>query len=165
TFGAVQASVASARRALRTLETEPELRDRPDAIEAGRLRGHIQFRDVRFHYDDETPVLDGVSFEARPGQMIALVGLTGAGKTSLVSLIPRFYDVVSGEALVDGRDVRDYKLRSLRDQISIVLQEPVLFTGTIADNIRYGRLDATDDEVIAAATAAYAHDFIMRKES
>ncbi len=164
TFGNVQASVASARRVLRTLETEPELRDRPDAIDAGQLRGHIQFRDVRFHYDDETTVLEGVSLEARPGQMIALVGLTGAGKTSLVSLIPRFYDVISGEALIDGRDVRDYKLRSLRDQISIVLQEPVLFTGSIADNIRYGRLDATDEEVIAAARAAYAHDFIMRKE-
>jgi ABC-type multidrug transport system fused ATPase/permease subunit len=164
TFGNVQASVASARRALRTLQTEPELRDRPGAIEAGQLRGHVQFRDVHFHYDDEAPVLEGVSFDAEPGQMIALVGLTGAGKTSLVSLIPRFYDVISGQALVDGRDVRDYKLRSLRDQIGVVLQEPVLFTGAIADNIRYGRLDATDDEVVAAAKAAYAHDFIMGKE-
>src|SRR5262249_8728762 len=116
-------------------------------------------------YDDEAPVLEGVSFDAEPGRMIALVGLTGAGKTSLVSLIPRFYDVISGEALVDGRDVRDYKLRSLRDQVGIVLQEPVLFTGTIADNIRYGRLDATDEEVIAAAKASYAHDFIMSKEN
>src|SRR5262249_45846014 len=107
TFARVQASVASARRALRTLRTEPELRDRPGAVEAGRLRGHIQFRDVRFRYDDEAPVLEGVSFDAEPGRMIALVGLTGAGKTSLVSLIPRFYDVISGEALVDGRDVRD----------------------------------------------------------
>jgi ABC-type multidrug transport system fused ATPase/permease subunit len=165
TFGAVQASVASARRVLRTLRTEAELHDRPDAIEARNLRGHIEFRDAHFHYDDETPVLKGISFDARPGQMVALVGLTGAGKTSLVSLIPRFYDLISGQALVDGRDVRDYKVRSLRDQVSIVLQEPVLFTGTIADNIRYGRLDATDEEVIAAAKAAYAHDFIMRKEN
>src|SRR5215475_11362300 len=165
TLGAVQASVASARRVLRTLQTEPELRDRPEAIEAGRLRGHIQFRDVYFHYDDESPVLEVVSFEAEPGQMIALIGLTGAGKTSLVSLIPRFYDVIAGQSLVDGRDVRDYKLRSLRDQVSIVLQEPVLFTGTIIENIRYGRLDATDEEVVAAARAAYAHDFIMSKEN
>jgi ABC-type multidrug transport system fused ATPase/permease subunit len=164
TFGAVQASVASARRVLRTLQTEPELHDRPGAVDARKLRGEIEFRDARFHYDDETPVLKGVSFDARPGQMVALVGLTGAGKTSLVSLIPRFYDLIGGQVLVDGRDVRDYKLRSLRDQISIVLQEPVLFTGTIADNIRYGRLDATDEEVVAAAKAAYAHDFIMRKE-
>ena len=164
TFADVQASVASARRVLRTLQTEPELRDRPGASEAGRLRGHIQFRNVYFHYDDETPVLEGVSLDAEPGRMIALIGLTGAGKTSLVSLIPRFYDVISGQALVDGRDVRDYKLRSLRDQVSIVLQEPVLFTGTITENIRYGRLDATDEEVVAAAKAAYAHDFIMSKE-
>jgi ABC-type multidrug transport system fused ATPase/permease subunit len=163
TFGAVQASVASARRVIRTLQTEPEIQDRPGAVEARRLSGHVEFRDVRFHYDDESPVLKGVSLEARPGQMIALVGLTGAGKTSLVSLIPRFYDVISGQALLDGRDVRDYKLRSLRDQVSIVLQDPALFSGTIADNIRYGRLDATDEEVIAAAKAAYAHDFIMGK--
>ena len=95
--------------------------------------------------------------------MIALVGLTGAGKTSLVSLIPRFYDVISGQVLVDGRDVRDYKVRSLRDQVSIVLQDPMLFSGTIAENICYGRLSATDEEVIEAAKAAYAHDFIMSK--
>src|SRR5262245_22992968 len=164
TFGNVQASVASARRALRTLQTEPELRDRPGAIEANGLRCHVQFRDVYFHYDDEARVLEGVSFEAESGQMVALIGLTGAGKTSLVSLIPRFYDVVSGQALVDGRDVRDYKLISLREKVSVVLQEPVLFTGSIADNIRYGRLDATDEEVVAAARAAYAHDFIMSKE-
>jgi len=165
TFGNVQASVASARRALRTLQTEPELRDRPGAIEANGLRGHVEFRDVYFHYDDEAPVLEGVSFDAEPGQMVALIGLTGAGKTSLVSLIPRFYDVISGQALVDGRDVRDFKLSSLREKVSIVLQEPVLFTGTIADNIRYGRLDATDEEVVAAGRAAYAHDFIMSKEN
>ncbi len=163
TFGNAQASVASARRVLRTLQTEPEIRDRPGAIEAGSLYGYLEFRDVHFHYDDNTPVLKGVSLQASPGQMIALVGLTGAGKTSLVSLIPRFYDVVSGQVLVDGRDVRDYRLRSLRDQLSIVLQDPVLFSGTISDNIRYGRLDATDEEVATAAKAAYAHDFIMSR--
>lgn len=163
TFGNVQASVASARRVLRTLQTEPEIEDRPGAIEAPKLRGEIELRDVHFHYDDEASVLKGVSFTARPGQMIALVGLTGAGKTSLVSLIPRFYDAVSGQVLVDGRDVRDYRLRSLRSQVSVVLQDPVLFSGTIADNIRYGRLNATDEEVIAAAQAAYAHEFILRK--
>jgi ATP-binding cassette, subfamily B, bacterial len=163
TFGNVQASVASARRVLRTLQTEPEIQDRPGAVEARRLRGHIEFRDVHFHYDDDTPVLKGVSFQAKPGQIIALVGLTGAGKTSLVSLIPRFYDVISGQVLVDGHDVRGYKLRSVRDQVSIVLQDPVLFSGTIGDNIRYGRLDATDEEVVTAAKAAYAHDFITRR--
>jgi ABC-type multidrug transport system fused ATPase/permease subunit len=163
TFGNVQASVASARRVLRTLQTEPEIEERPDAVEAPPLRGEVELRDVHFHYDDRSPVLKGVSFRAQPGQLIALVGLTGAGKTSLVSLIPRFYDAESGRVLVDGRDVRDYKLRSLRDQVSVVLQDAVLFSGTIADNIRYGRLDATDEEVIAAAKAAYADDFILRK--
>ncbi|HMV82382.1 MAG TPA: ABC transporter ATP-binding protein [Blastocatellia bacterium] len=164
TFGTAQASVASARRVLRTLQTEPELHDQPNAVEAGKLRGQLELRDVQMQYDDGAPVLRGVSFQAKPGQMIALVGLTGAGKTTLVSLIPRFYDPNAGQVLIDGRDVRDYKLRSLRDQVSIVLQEPVLFSGTIADNIRYGRLEATDEEVIAAAKAAYAHDFITRKE-
>src|SRR5439155_25730262 len=96
------------------------------------------------------------------GQMIALVGLTGAGKTSLVSLLPRFYNATEGEVLIDGRDVKHYTVRSLRDQVGVVLQEPVLFSGTVADNIRYGRLEATDEEVIAAAKAAAAHDFIMR---
>jgi ATP-binding cassette, subfamily B, bacterial len=164
TFGNVQASVASARRVLRTLQTEPELTDKPGAIDAGRLRGQLELRDVHFHYDDQAPVLKGISIDAQPGQMIALVGLTGAGKTTLVSLIPRFYDASSGQVLVDGRDVRDYKLRSLREQVGIVLQDPILFTGTIADNIRYGRLDATDEEVMEAARAAYAYDFIMKKE-
>lgn len=164
TFGGVQASVASARRVLRTLETEAELHDRPGAVDAGRLRGRIEFRDVKFQYDDASPVLKGVSFDAEPGQMVALVGLTGAGKTSLISLIPRFYDATAGQVLVDGRDVRDFKVRSLREQVSLVLQEPVLFTGTIADNIRYGRLDASDAEVMQAAKAAYAYDFIMKKE-
>lgn len=165
TFGNVQASVASANRVLRTLQTEPELHDRPDAVPATNLRGALELRDVHFQYDQGASVLNGVSFTAEPGQMIALIGLTGAGKTSLVSLIPRFYDVTSGQVLLDGRDVRDYQLRSLREKVSLVLQEPVLFTGTIADNIRYGRLDATDEEVIAAAKAAYAYDFIMRKDN
>lgn len=164
TFGNVQASVASANRVLRTLQTEPELHDRPDAVPATNLRGALELRDVHFQYDQGAPVLNGVSFTAKPGQMIALVGLTGAGKTSLVSLIPRFYDATSGQVMLDGRDVRDYQVRSLREKVSLVLQEPVLFTGTIADNIRYGRLDATDEEVIAAARAAYAYDFIMRKD-
>jgi ABC-type multidrug transport system fused ATPase/permease subunit len=163
TFGNVQASVASARRVMRTLRTGSEVRDRPDAVEARNLRGHVRFRDVHFHYDDLAPVLKGVSLEVQPGQMIALVGLTGAGKTSLVSLIPRFYDVTGGQVMIDGRDARDYRLRSLRDQVSVVLQDPVLFSGTIADNIRYGRLDATDEEVVAAARAACAHDFILQK--
>jgi ATP-binding cassette, subfamily B, bacterial len=164
TLGTAQAAVAGARRVMKTLDTESELQDCPGAIDAKQLRGLIEFCDVNFQYDDSTPVLRGVSFAAKPGQMLALVGLTGAGKTSLVSLIPRFYDATKGKVLVDGRDVRDYRLPSLRNQISIVLQDPLLFSGTIADNVRYGRLDASDEEVVAAAKAAYAHEFIMRKE-
>jgi ATP-binding cassette, subfamily B, bacterial len=164
TLGTVQASVASGRRVMCTLSTKPEVQNRPDAIDARDLRGRIEFRNVSFRYDDGSPVLSGVSFAAELGQMVALVGLTGAGKTSLVSLIPRFYDANSGKVLVDGRDVRDYRLHSLREQVSVVLQDPLLFSDTIADNIRYGRLDATDEEVVAAAKAAYAHEFIMRKE-
>ena len=116
----------------------------------------------RFKYPDGTDVLHGITFEARPGEMVALVGLTGAGKTTLVSLIPRFFDVSEGRVLVDGVDVRQYDVRSLRERIAIVLQEPVLFSGTIADNLRYGRLDATREEIEQAARAAHAHDFIAR---
>jgi ABC-type multidrug transport system fused ATPase/permease subunit len=115
---------------------------------------------VSFTYADGTPVLHDINFTARPGEMIALVGLTGAGKTTLVSLIPRFYEPTIGRVLVDGRDIRGYRLRSLRERIAIVLQDPVLFAGTIADNLRYGRLDATDAEVEEAARAAHAHDFV-----
>ena len=162
TFGNVQASVASARRTLRTFQTEPEVQDAPDAGPAPVLRGQLEFRDVRFAYDEERPILDGISFLAAPGQMIALVGLTGAGKTSLVSLIPRFYDATGGEILLDGQNLKAWTVRSLREQVSVVLQEPLLFSGTIADNIRYGNLTATDVEVEAAAVAAAAHDFILR---
>src|SRR5205814_8169367 len=134
----------------------------PDAIDAAAIKGHVRFDKVAFQDPDGTEVLRGITFEARPGEMVALVGLTGAGKTTLVSLIPRFYDASAGQVLVDGVDVRQYQLRSLRERIAIVLQEPVLFSGTIADNLRYGRLDATREEIEAAARAAHAHDFISR---
>jgi ABC-type multidrug transport system fused ATPase/permease subunit len=107
-------------------------------------------------------VLHEIDFVAKPGEMIALVGLPGAGKTTLVSLIPRFYDTTSGRVVVDGVDVHQYKVRSLREKIAIVLQDPVLFQGSISENLRYGRLDATQDEIVDAAKAAHAHDFIMR---
>src|SRR5262245_8343376 len=140
----------------------PETVDPPDAIDAEDIRGNIVFEGVGFTYPDGTQVLHDIDFAARPGEMIALVGLTGAGKTTLVSLIPRFYDASEGRVLVDGVDVRQFRVRSLRDKISSVRQEPVLFLGTIADNVRYGRLDATAEQIEEAARAAHAHEFIAR---
>ena len=162
TTGQLQGALAGAKRIRAMLAQEPESIDRPGAIDAATITGHVRFDHVAFHYPDGTDVLHGITFEARPGEMVALVGLTGAGKTTLVSLIPRFYDASEGQVLVDGVDVRQYQLRSLRERIAIVLQDPVLFSGTIADNLRYGRLDATREEVEAAARAAHAHDFISR---
>ena len=125
-------------------------------------RGRVEFRDVDFAYEGRTDTLKGVSFVAEPGQVTAIVGPTGAGKTTLISLIPRFYDAARGGVLVDGVDVRDLGLDDLRRHISVVLQEPLLFSMSIRDNLRYGRLDATDEEIVAAAQAANAHDFISR---
>jgi subfamily B ATP-binding cassette protein MsbA len=136
--------------------------DGPDKVDATSLKGEITFEEVGFTYPDGTRVLDGITFEAKPGEMVALVGLTGAGKTTLVSLIPRFYDATIGRVSIDGVDVQKYRVRSLRDKIGIVLQDPVLFSGTIADNLRYGRLDATPEEIEQAARAAHAHEFISR---
>ncbi len=166
TSGQIQGAVAGARRVRAALALAPEApaaaAGRDSGVDASGVRGRVEFDQVGFAYPGGDPVLSGIRFAAEPGEMVALVGLTGAGKTTLVSLIPRFYDATAGRVLVDGRDVREYALRSLREQIAIVLQEPVLFRGTIADNLRYGRLDATDAELEAAARAAHAHDFIAR---
>lgn len=154
---------ASARRIQEVLESEPKVKDHPEAKVVDKLRGLVVFENVTFNYDGNggAPVLKGVSFKAEPGETVALLGTTGAGKSSLVHLIPRFYDVASGKVMVDGMDVRDLEQASLRRNIGIALQEVVLFSGTIRDNIRYGCPDATDEEVIAAAKAAQAHDFIL----
>jgi ABC-type multidrug transport system fused ATPase/permease subunit len=127
-----------------------------------RIQGRVEFDHVFFSYRNNVPVLNDVSFVAEPGQTIALVGPTGAGKTSIASLLARFYDVKGGRVLIDGVDVRDVTMASLRSQMGYVPQDPFLFTGTIADNIRFGRLDATDEEVMEAAKLANAHEFIMR---
>jgi ABC-type multidrug transport system fused ATPase/permease subunit len=162
TAGSLQAAVAGARRVRAMLALPPESNDPPDAVDAGGVRGDVAFEQVSFSYSEDKAVLHDISFAAKPGQMIAVVGLTGAGKTTLVSLIPRFYNPTSGRVLIDGRDVRQYRLRSLRERIAIVPQDAVLFSGTIRDNLRYGRLDATDAEIEAAARAAHAHDFVSR---
>ncbi len=162
TTGSLQGAVAGARRVRAMFAMLPETVEAPDAIDATAITGEIRFEDVAFTYPDGTRVLEGISFAASPGEVVALVGLTGAGKPTLVSLVPRFYEATKGRVLVDGVDVKRYRIRSLRDRIAIVLQDPVLFAGTIADNLRYGRLDASDAEVEEAARAAHAHEFVAR---
>ena len=153
---------ASAERIAEVLESEPEVKSRPGPLRVPPGRGRVAFEHVSFSYGDGSePVLRDVSFVAEPGQTVALLGTTGAGKSSLVHLIPRFYDVTAGRVTVDGIDVRDLDQEALRRRIGIALQETVLFSGTIRDNIRYGRPEASEDEVVAAARAAQAHDFIM----
>ncbi len=162
TSGELQSAVASARRVRAALEIEPEVLEAPDAVSADGIRGEVRFEGVGFAYPDGAEVLQDITFVAEPGEMVALVGLTGAGKTTLVSLVPRLYDPSRGQVSIDGLDVRSYRLRALRDQIAIVPQEPLLLQGSIADNLRYGRLDATDADIEEAARAAHAHDFVAR---
>ncbi len=160
--GSLQQAVTSARRVREIFSLTPEVLDDPDGIDASGTEGHIRFDEVSFKYGDERDVLDTISFEARPGEMVALVGLTGAGKTTIASLVPRFFEPGSGRVFIDDIDVVRYSLKSLREQIALVPQQPVLFTGTIAENIRYGRLDASDVDVEAAARDANLHDFVTR---
>lgn len=153
---------ASAERIFEVLDTPASVADRPGAIELPPLAGRVEFQDVSCAYRPGRPVLEHVSFRVEPGQVVALVGATGSGKTSIANLIPRFYDVTSGRVLVDGYDVRDVRLQSLRRQIGVVMQETLLFSGTIRENIVFGRPTATDDEVRAVARAARADEFIER---
>jgi ATP-binding cassette, subfamily B, bacterial len=162
TTGQLQGAIAGARRVRAMLALLPETAEPADAIEATSVQGDIRFENVGFAYPDGTQVLRDISFSAKPGEMVALVGLTGAGKTTLVSLIPRFYEATEGRVLIDGIDARQYRVRSLREKIAIVLQDPVLFSGTILDNVRYGRLDATREDIEAASRAAHAHEFVSR---
>ena len=149
-------------RAMELLEIEPDIVDRPGAITLEPVRGAISFKDVRFGYEGAArPVFDRLTFDIMPGQFVALVGPSGVGKTTLCSLIPRFYDVQGGSISVEGVDVRGLSLASLRRQVGLVQQDVYLFAGSVADNLRYGRPDATEDEIVAAARAANAHDFIM----
>jgi len=161
-YAQLQAAVAGAERIFELLDTQPEVADAPDAVELPPVEGWVEFEDVHFAYKPGEPVLRGVSLRAEPGQTIALVGPTGAGKTTIANLLARFYDVTAGAVRVDGYDVRRVTQASLRRQMGVVPQDTFLFSGTVMDNIRYGRLDATDEEVIAAAKLARADDFIQR---
>ena len=154
-------AVASGERIFEILDTESPVREKPGAAELPVGQGRVEFREVCFSYGDEA-VLNRVSLVAEPGQVVALLGATGSGKSTVIHLIPRFYDVTSGQILVDGYDVRDVTPRSLRRQIGIVLQDTFLFSATIRENIAYGRENATESEIIAAAQAAHAHDFILQ---
>jgi len=160
--GLAAAADASAERVLEILDEEPAVVNKPGVTPLTSISGKVAFENVTFSYDgDEAePVLCGVSFEASPGETVALLGATGSGKSSLVHLIPRFYDIDDGRITLDGTDIRDIPLVQLRSQIGMAMQEAVLFSGTVRDNIRYGRPEASDEEVVAAAKAAQAHDFI-----
>jgi ATP-binding cassette subfamily B protein len=158
----IQSAVAGGERIFGLLDEVPDLVDKPDAQNLPQIQGRVEFIDVHAEYVKNERVLDGVNLTVELGQTIAVVGPTGAGKTTLVNLIPRFYDVTSGAVKIDGYDVRDVTAKSLRGQIGIVLQDSFLFSDTVMNNIRYGRLQATDEEVIAAAKLAHADQFIMR---
>jgi subfamily B ATP-binding cassette protein MsbA len=159
-YNSVQQSMGAAERVFEIMDVQREIVDRPGARDLTKAAGEVEFRQVSFRYQDEE-VLKEISLTARRGEIIALVGQSGGGKSTLVSLIPRFYDVTAGAVLIDGTDIRDLKLDSLLRQIALVDQETILFNDTLANNIRYGRPDATDAEVEAAARAAFAHDFIV----
>jgi ATP-binding cassette subfamily B protein len=154
-------AAASVQRILEILDTEPAIFSRAGAKPADSVRGKVELRDVSFSYDGVRKVLQNVSLEINPGEMIGLAGPSGGGKTTLVNMICRFYDVLEGQIRIDDVDVRDYDVESLRRRIGVVLQEPFLFHGTVGKNIAYGHPDATPDQVIAAARAANAHDFIV----
>ncbi|MFH1007490.1 MAG: ABC transporter ATP-binding protein [Candidatus Latescibacterota bacterium] len=156
-----QHAATSAERVFEVLDAEPDIADAPQAVELPEVVGRIQFRDVTFAYEEGKPVLKHIDFDVAPGEMIGLAGHSGAGKSTLINLLCRFYDVNEGGILVDGKDVRDVTMKSLRSQIGVVLQDPFLFNGTVTENIAYGQPGATMRQVVAAARAANAHDFIM----
>ena len=158
----IQSAIAGAERIFDLLDEAPAIAEKPNAAPMPAIQGRVVFDRVGAEYKAGEPVLREVSLVAEPGQTVAIVGPTGAGKTTMVNLIPRFYDVTSGRVTIDGVDVRDVQLPSLRRQIGIVLQDTFLFSDTVMNNIRYGRPDATEEEVIAAAKLAHADDFIER---
>ena len=165
-YNKIVTNISAAERIFEILDTEPEISDSKDAYGLPEIKGAVEFDDVTFSYSDkaDSNVLQNVSFSVKPGENIALVGPTGAGKTTIVSLISRFYEVSSGRILIDGKDISKVSIESLRSQMGVMTQDNFLFSGTIKDNIRYGKLDATDEEIINAAKAVHAHDFIMKLE-
>ncbi|MEC2758694.1 ABC transporter ATP-binding protein, partial [Bacillus cereus] len=156
----IQAAVAGGERVFEIMDEVPEIQNKKDAFVVQNLQGHVALENVSFGYAENKTILKEVSLKAQPGETIALVGPTGSGKTTIINLLTRFYDIQQGQIHIDGKDIKDYDINSLRSKIGVVLQDTYLFAGSIMDNIRYGRLDATDEEVITAAKAASAHSFI-----
>lgn len=163
-YNQIITNIAAAERIFEILDTEPAITDADKVTDIPPIKGNVCFEHVGFSYDETTKVLNDVSFDIAPGETIALVGPTGAGKTTIVNLISRFYDIQEGTIRIDGYDVKDVSIESLRSQMGIMTQDNFLFTGTIRDNIRYGKLDATDEEIVEAAKAVHAHDFICKLE-
>lgn len=155
-----QSAIAGGERVFEIMDETPDLIDKPDAMAIDSFKGEIEFSHVNFAYDTDKPVLKNINFHVKPGEKIALVGPTGSGKTTIINLLMRFYDVTSGQLKIDGHDIRDYQISKLRRKVGVVLQDTFLFSETIMENIRYGRLEATDDEVIAAAKMASADNYI-----
>ncbi len=163
-YNTLISNFSAADRIFDILDVEPTIYSKTDAPSLSSIEGEVRFEQVSFAYDEKTEVLRNVNFMIKPGERIALVGPTGAGKTTIISLISRFYDPTEGRILIDGHDIKEVELGSLREQMGIMLQDTFLFSDTIMENIRYGKLDATDEEVVSAAKAVHAHDFIMRLE-
>ena len=159
----IQHAMVSVERVFGLLDSKPGVEEAPDAVDLPEIQGHVQFENVSFSYDPENPVLHNVNIEAKPNMMVALVGPSGCGKSTISNLIERFYDPTEGAVRIDGHDLRDVTLKSLRDQMGVVLQDNFLFEGTIGENIRFGRLNATDEEVVQAAVDANAHKFIVEQ--
>ena len=157
----IQRALAAADRVFDVLDLPELIQNVPNAKKLPPVKGNVAFENVSFAYNNDEPILDDVSFSATPGQVVALVGPSGAGKSTVASLLPRFYEVTDGRIVIDGCDIRDVTMESLREQVGIVPQETMLFNGTVYDNILYGRLDATEEEVLNAAKAANAHNFIL----
>ncbi len=161
-YNSIQAALAGAERVFQIIDTPPEMEDAPDALPLDTVRGDVRFEHVDFEYVPGTPVIRDMSFEARPGHILALVGPTGAGKTTLINLLNRFYEIPSGRITIDGMDIRQIKKADLRRQLGLVLQDTFLFSDTVMENVRYGRLEATDEEVMQAARMADADHFILQ---
>ena len=161
-YNAIQAALAGAERVFEVIDTAPEVDDAPDSVPLEKVQGHVTFKNVKFSYSPDKPIIKDMTLEAKPGEIVALVGPTGAGKTTLVNLLTRFYEIDAGQISIDGSDIRQIKKDDLRRQLGLVLQDTFLFSASVMDNIRYGRLEATDEEVVEAAKMADADHFIRK---